>query len=132
MYHTNVRTWRKNVPVGSIQYKIVLASRAEMSRLAGGLSCDGLTDIDNATIYILDDIAPERFMPVLLHELSHAALDGGPLGTLLEALNPKKWNEDTEEAIIRSIESALAPALAALGWRPRKNSRDPRRPRSSG
>jgi Zn-dependent peptidase ImmA (M78 family) len=103
-------------------YRIVLVSQAEMEQLHG--HADGLTDLGNATIYLLDTLPPDRFRATLFHELIHAGMDT-TIAHVIKTLNVKNWTDDKEEAIVRATETALVPALAALGWRPTRRRKDP-------
>lgn len=114
-----VRVWR-GVLIGSIQYKIILASPEENPDL---INAEAITYYEKAEIWIRNNIAPERFAPALFHELAHAAIEATSAHTLLVSLCGKKWTDDAEEQLIRALESTMVGPLHQLGWRPRPRLR---------
>ena len=74
----------------------------------------GLCDIDKKVITIRESLSNQETLETILHESLHACLALSGLSYLLN-------NEDTEEALIRCIDSLYIPIVKSQLARYRKN-----------
>lgn len=74
----------------------------------------GLCDVDKKVITIRDSLNNQETLETLLHESLHACLAVSGLSYLLN-------NEDTEEALIRCIDSLYIPIVKSQLARYKKN-----------
>ena len=92
---TDKETYRpKSISIAGVMFKIQYKS----------INDYGLCDIDKKLITIRDTLTAQETLETILHESLHACLAVSGLSYLLN-------NEDTEEALIRCIDSLYIPIV---------------------